>query len=56
MTDKYQETFARCDRLRNLPLHYMRRRLNGKAGKEYGERNRCYRDTEEDGIRLKKRP
>ena len=43
--DQYLETFARCDRLRNSPVHYMRRRLNGKLGKTYGERNRRYRDT-----------
>ena len=43
--DQYLETFARCDRLRNSPVHYMRRRLNGKLGKTYGERNRKYRDT-----------
>ena len=30
--EKYQEYFAQCDRLRNSPLFYMRRRLNGKAG------------------------
>ena len=41
----YKEEFARCDRLRNSPLHYMRRRLNGKAGKEYGKRNAKYRDA-----------
>ena len=39
-TEKYQETFARCNRLANTPLHYMRRRLNGKEGKVYGQRNR----------------
>ena len=42
--EKYAETFARCDRLRDSPLHYMRRRLNGKVGKRYGERNKRYRD------------
>ena len=42
--EQYQEFFARCDRLRNSPLFYMRRRLNGKAGKEYGERYRFYRE------------
>jgi hypothetical protein len=26
--NKYKETFARCDRLRNTPIFYMRRRLN----------------------------
>ena len=44
-TPEFLETFARCDRLRNSPLHYMRRRLNGKEGKRYGERNRKYRDA-----------
>ena len=42
--EKYQEFYARCDRLRNSPLHYMRRRLNGKDGKIYGERYRIYRE------------
>ena len=51
--DRYLETFARCDRLRNSPIHYMRRRLNGKEGRKYGERNRQYRDMEEDGVTLK---
>lgn len=41
----YLEEFARCDRLKNSPLFYMRRRLNGKPGKEYGKRNAKYRDT-----------
>ena len=40
----YKEYFARCDRLRNSPLYYMRRRLNGKPGKDYGKRNCKYRD------------
>ena len=42
--EKYREFFARCDRLKKSPLFFMRRRLNGKAGKEYGVRNRQYRD------------
>ena len=42
--DYYQEFQARTDRLYNSPLYYYRRRLNGKAGKTYGERNRKYRD------------
>ena len=50
--EKYLESFARCDRLRNSPLHYMRRRLNGKEGKQYGVRNQEYRDTLGDGIAL----
>ena len=37
--EKYLESFARCERLKNLPLFYMRRRLNGKEGKTYGKRN-----------------
>ena len=41
----YLEKFARCDRLRNSPLHYMRRRLNGKEGKIYGARNNSYREA-----------
>ena len=32
----YKETFARCDRKRNRPIFFMRRRLNGKIGKQYG--------------------
>ena len=39
--EKYFEKFARCNRLRSSPLFFFRRRLNGKAGKLYGER---YRD------------
>ena len=35
----YVEEFARCQRLRNSPIHYMRMRLNGKPGKQYGVRN-----------------
>ena len=38
--EKYVEFYARCERLKNTPLFYMRRRLNGKIGKTYGERNR----------------
>ena len=40
----YMERTARTDRLNNSPLFYFRRRLNGKAGKTYGERNRKYRE------------
>ena len=43
-SEVYQEFQARTDRLFNSPLFYYRRRLNGKAGKTYGERNRKYRD------------
>ena len=39
----YQEFTARTDRLHNSPLYYFRRRLNGKEGKSYGERNKEYR-------------
>ena len=42
--DTYLEERARCDRLRNSPLHYFRRVLNGKVGKTYGSRNREYRE------------
>ena len=44
--EKYIEKFARCDRLRDSPLFFFRRRLNGKKGKEYGAR---YREYREDG-------
>lgn len=40
----YKEEYARCDRLKNSPLFYMRRRLNGKEGKSYGERYCVYRE------------
>ena len=43
--EQFQELPARTDRLFNSPLFYFRRRLNGKEGKSYGERNRQYRDT-----------
>ena len=42
--EKYVEKFARCERLRSSPLFFFRRRLNGKAGKRYGERYREYRE------------
>ena len=42
--DTYQEFNSRTDRLYNSPLYYFRRRLNGKDGKTYGERNRRYRE------------
>ena len=41
--EKYLEEKARCDRLKNSPLYYFRRRLNGKEGKVYGKRNEEYR-------------
>ena len=42
--DEFVEEYARCNRLYNSPLFYMRRRLNGKPGKEYGSRNKEYRE------------
>ena len=47
-TDTYVEFFAKNDRLKDSPLYYMRRRLNGKEGKIYGERNRIYRENLND--------
>lgn len=35
--EPFLETTVRCERLRNSPLHYFRRRLNGKPGKTYGK-------------------
>lgn len=43
--EEFQEEFAKCERLRNSPVYYMRRRLNGKEGKAYGERNKQYREN-----------
>ena len=43
--DEFQEFFAKTDRLKNSPLYYMRRRLNGKDGKIYGTRNAQYREN-----------
>ena len=42
--EKYVEQYARCKRLFDTPLYYMRRRLNGKEGKTYGSRNKEYRE------------
>ena len=42
--EKYQEEFARCKRYFNSPLFFMRRRLNGKPGLPYWERNRERRE------------
>ena len=42
--DIYIEKYARCDRLKNSPVFYMRRRLNGKPGRSYGARNRFWRE------------
>ena len=36
--EKFLEEPARCDRLKNSPVFFMRRRLNGKEGKVYGKR------------------
>ena len=41
----FLEELARCNRLRDSPIFYMRRRLNGKPGREYGQRNKDYRDA-----------
>ena len=43
--DEFKEMHAKTDRLKNSPLFYMRRRLNGKEGKKYGERNKQYREN-----------
>ena len=43
--ETFAEDYARCNRLRDSPIFYMRRRLNGKDGKNYGERNKDYRDA-----------
>ena len=43
--EKYQEQTARCKRQWNTPLFYMRRRLNEKVGKVYGERNKERRES-----------
>ena len=42
--ERFLETYARCNRLRDSPLHFFRRRLNGKPGKTYGERYHEYRE------------
>ena len=42
--ETYLEEQARCDRLKNSPLFYMKRILNGKIGKVYGTRNKSYRE------------
>ena len=44
-SEKYQEFKSKTDRLFNSPVFYMRRRLNGKEGKKYGERNKIYREN-----------
>ena len=42
--EKYKEFLARTDRLFNSSLFYYQRRLNGKPGKSYGQRNKEYRE------------
>ena len=41
--ETFLETKARTERLKNSPLHYFRRVLNGKVGKIYGKRYEEYR-------------
>ena len=43
-SERYAESFARCERLKNSPVFFMRRRLNGKPGKTYGLRNKVWRE------------
>ena len=40
----YLEERARCDQLKNSPMHYFRRQLNGKQGETYGKRYEEYRE------------
>ena len=47
--EEIHELTARTDRLNNSPLFYFRRRLNGKEGKKYEERNRKYREEQKVG-------
>ena len=47
--------------MKDTPLFFMRRRLNGKPGKVYGERNREYREEgrvsqEMNPSRFKRKP
>ena len=44
--EKFHEGFARCKRLQDSPVFFMRRRLNGKEGKVYGERNKERRQND----------
>ena len=41
----YKEEKACCERLKNSPLFYFRRILNGRVGKTYGVRNKDYREN-----------
>ena len=53
--EEYQEDYARTKRLFNSPIFYMRRRMNGKEGKQCGERNKEYRQPtagRSAGLRL----
>ena len=43
--EELMEEYATCDRLFNSPLFYMRRRLNGKPGRKYGQRYSEYRES-----------
>ena len=43
--ERFLESTARTDRLQTTPLFYFRRRLNGKSGRTYGERNKEYRNA-----------
>ena len=57
--DRFLEEHARTNRLFNSPIFYMRRRMNGKPGKIYGERNKEYRQESTGrsaGIRGRKNP
>ena len=42
--EAFHEDHARCARLFNTPIFFMRRQLNGKEGKDYGKRNAEYRE------------
>ena len=53
--EQYLEEHARCNRLRDFPIFFMRRRLNGKEGKSYGKTNAEYCDTEGAGTTQAKR-
>ena len=42
--EMYLEERARCERMKNSPVYYFRRILNGKPGKTYGTHNKSYRE------------
>ena len=42
--EDYLEEKARCERMKNSPIFYFRRLLNGKIGKEHRSRNKSYRE------------